>query len=62
MNNKRFDAVEMMREIRDKLSKRYAEDPEAEKRDLEAIRKRYGIKEREKGKLTSHQRTAQTPT
>jgi hypothetical protein len=34
----------MMREIRDKLSKRYREDPEAEKRDLEAIRKKYEIK------------------
>ncbi|MBA5941756.1 MAG: hypothetical protein H0M93_00225, partial [Methanophagales archaeon] len=35
MKDKKFDAVRMMREIRDKLSKRYSEDPEAEKRDLE---------------------------
>ncbi len=44
MKDKKFDAVRMMREIRDKLSKRYSEDPEAEKRDLEGIRKKYGIK------------------
>ncbi|MHA1210802.1 MAG: hypothetical protein ACTSRF_16500 [Candidatus Freyarchaeota archaeon] len=43
MNNKKFDAVRMMREIRDKLSKRYARNPEAEKRDLEDIRRKYGI-------------------
>jgi len=43
MNNKEFDAVRMMREIRDKLSKRYARNPEAEKRDLEDIRRKYGI-------------------
>ena len=45
MKDKKFDAVRMMREIRDKLSKRYREDPEAEKRDLLDIRKKYGIKE-----------------
>jgi hypothetical protein len=44
MKDKKFDAVRMMREIRDKLSKRYSEDPEAEKRDLLDIRKKYGIK------------------
>lgn len=44
MKDKKFDAVKMMREIRDKLSKRYSEDPEAEKRDLEGIRKKYGIR------------------
>ncbi|MBE0515827.1 MAG: hypothetical protein IBX41_00340 [Methanophagales archaeon] len=43
MKDKKFDAVKMMREIRDKLSKRYNEDPEAEKRDLQNIRKKYGI-------------------
>ena len=42
--NKKFDAVRMMREIRDKLSKRYSEDPEAERRDLQDIRRKYGIK------------------
>ena len=44
MKNKNFDAVRMMREIRDKLSEIYTKDPEAEKRDLEAIRVKYGIK------------------
>jgi hypothetical protein len=34
----------MMGEIRDTLSKGYREDPEAEKRDLEAIRRKYEIK------------------
>jgi hypothetical protein len=40
----KFDAVRMMREIRDKLSEIYTKDPEAEKRDLEAINVKYGIK------------------
>lgn len=40
---KECDAVKMMREIRDTLSKKYTEDPEAEKKDLEEIRKKYGI-------------------
>jgi len=43
MKDKEFDAVKMMREIRNGLSKKYIEDPEAEKRDLEEIRKKYGI-------------------
>lgn len=45
MKDKKFDAVRMMREIRDKLSKRYNEDPEAERRDLQDVRRRYGIKD-----------------
>jgi len=44
MKDKKFDAVRMMREIRDKLSKIYTKDPDAEKRDLEVIRRKYGIK------------------
>lgn len=43
MESKKFDAVKMMRDIRDRLSKRYIEDPEAEKRDLQEIRRKYGI-------------------
>jgi len=39
-----FDAVKMMREFQDKLSKRDGEDPEAEKRDLKDVRRKYGIK------------------
>jgi hypothetical protein len=44
--NKEFDAVRMMREIRDKLSKIYSKDPEAQTRDLQEIRARHGIKVR----------------
>ena len=40
---KKIDAVKMMREIRDKLSEKYSENPGLEKRDLEEIRKKYGI-------------------
>lgn len=43
MNNKKFDAVKMMRKIRDELSRKYNEDPEAEKKDLQSIRKKYHI-------------------
>jgi len=45
MKNKKFDAVKMMRDIRDRLSRMYSEDPEAEKRDLQDIRRKYNIKE-----------------
>ena len=44
MKDKKIDVVRMMREIRDKLSEIYTKDPEAEKRDLEAIRVKYRIK------------------
>lgn len=43
MNDKKLDAVMMMREIRDRLSMKYAESPETEKKDLEEIRRKYGI-------------------
>ena len=45
MKDKEFDAVRMMREIRDELSRRYNEDPSAERRELQEIQKKYGIKE-----------------
>lgn len=38
-----FDAVKMMREIRDKLSAEYSKNPEDEEKDLADIRKKYGI-------------------
>ncbi len=44
MKAKKFDAVQMMREIRNQLSKRYGEDPEAEQRDLQTIKRKYGMK------------------
>ncbi|MBS4028889.1 MAG: hypothetical protein KGZ58_09640 [Ignavibacteriales bacterium] len=40
---KEFDAVKMMRDIRDKLSKRYSLHPELEQKDLERIRKKYNM-------------------
>ncbi|MFH0797635.1 MAG: hypothetical protein V2A65_11405 [Candidatus Omnitrophota bacterium] len=45
MKGKKIDAVKMMRDIRDELSKRYSKNPEEEKRDLAAIRRKYGLKE-----------------
>ena len=44
MKDKEFDAVRMMREIRDELSRRYNEDPSAERRELQEIQKKYEIK------------------
>ena len=38
---KEFDAVRMMREIRDKLHDEYQKDPDKRKIDLERIRKKY---------------------
>jgi len=37
-----------MREIRDRLSRRYLEHPELEERELEEIRKQYDILSKEK--------------
>ena len=39
MKDKEFDAVRMMREIRDELSRGYIEDPSVERRELQEIRK-----------------------
>lgn len=38
---KNFDAVKMMREIREKLSKRYWKNPDLLKKDMEVVRKKY---------------------
>ncbi|MCL4378395.1 MAG: hypothetical protein M1409_08485 [Actinobacteria bacterium] len=43
-NNKKIDAVKMMRNIREELSKKYNKTPEEEQKDLVAIRKKYGLK------------------
>ena len=43
-NKKEFDAVQMMKKIRDELAKKYNSDPEAETRKLEKIRRKYHIK------------------
>jgi hypothetical protein len=50
-NNKKeknYDSVKMMREIRDKLSKKYSKDPDKEIADLEKIRTKYRIKSKVK--------------
>ncbi|MCF8012277.1 MAG: hypothetical protein K9L56_13455 [Clostridiales bacterium] len=38
---KKFDAVKMMREIREKLHHEYEKNPEKRYKDLERIRKKY---------------------
>jgi hypothetical protein len=42
--NKKFDAVQTMRDIREKLSEKYWKHPDVLKKDMEAIRKKYDIK------------------
>jgi hypothetical protein len=42
MKKKEFDAVLMMRRIRERLSATYT-NPRVEEKDLEKIRKKYGI-------------------
>jgi hypothetical protein len=41
IKDKKFDAVKMMREIRDRLHEEYQENPEKRKLDLERIRREY---------------------
>ena len=43
-----FDSVDMMRSIRDALSKRYHKKPEVEEKELEQVRRQYGIVPRNK--------------
>jgi len=47
-SEKNYDAVEMMREIRDKLSKEYLNNIEKEKKDLKKIHSKYRIKTKKK--------------
>jgi len=42
---KDFDAVKMMREIRDKLVEEYSSNPQKEENDLNQIRKKYNIQQ-----------------
>lgn len=42
--NKTFDAVQSMRDIREKLSERYWKHPDILKREMEAIRQKYNLK------------------
>ncbi len=48
---KKFDAVKMMRDIRDKLTKRYLDNPDLEISDLKKIRRKYKIKAKIKTQL-----------
>lgn len=48
---KEFDAVKMMREIREKLSKRYWKHPDLLKKDMNAVHKKYGFTIEEKKRL-----------
>ena len=41
---KKFGAVQMMREIREKLSLKYWKHPEVLKKEMEAIREKYHLK------------------
>lgn len=40
---KKIDAVKMMRQIRDELSRRYTESPEKEMEDLQKIHEKYHL-------------------
>ena len=41
--NKTFDAVKMMREIREKLSEKYWKHPELLKQEMQKIREKYHL-------------------
>ena len=41
--NKKFDSVQMMREIREKLSEKYWKHPDILKREMEAIQEKYNL-------------------
>ena len=43
-NSKNFDAVQMMRDIREKLSERYWKHPDILKKEMKAIRQKYNLK------------------
>ena len=45
---KDFDAVQMMREIRENLSKEYRNSPNKEKNDLDYIKEKYNLKNKMK--------------
>ncbi len=42
--NKKFDAVQMMREIREQLSEKYWNHPDILKKEMQAIREKYSLK------------------
>lgn len=42
-NNNEFDAVQMMRDIREKLSERYWNNPDVLKKEMQEIREKYNF-------------------
>jgi len=52
---KKFDAVKMMRDIRDKMVEKYLKNPELETEELEEIKKKYKILDTKK-KIQPHPR------
>jgi hypothetical protein len=42
--NKTYDAVKMMREIREKLSEKYWKHPDILKKEMQQIREKYNLK------------------
>lgn len=52
MNNKEFDSVKMMREIRDNHHKMYEHNPELREKRLIEIRKKYAIKINQKDSVS----------
>jgi len=43
MKNKKFDAVQMMREIREKLSEKYWKHPDVLKREMKTVTDKYNL-------------------
>ncbi|MCW3117635.1 MAG: hypothetical protein JWM28_1717 [Chitinophagaceae bacterium] len=41
--NKKFDAVQFMRNVREKLSEKYWKRPDILKKDMQAIREKYNL-------------------
>ena len=50
---KEFDAVKMMRDIRNKLADKYSKSPELEDKELEEVREKYNIKIKDKRHVPS---------
>ncbi len=43
MKNKKFDAVQYMRNIREQLSEKYWKQPDILKKEMQAIREKYNL-------------------
>lgn len=51
MKQKTFDAVKMMRDIRDQLGKEFAQNPLEEEKQLKKINTQYGLKNKEQPQI-----------